>query len=412
MRKELTVLIASDGQSMATKIKSELARQGIECPHGNVVSLELASRVAVESATNLIFVVLSPDGARGAAALTQVRAVSRAKIVAVGAAPAPKDILDAIRAGADDYLDLSGEFEAELELLLERVRSAQCPPFPAGPVITITSAVGGSGASTLAVNLAAALAQRKTRCGVVDLKRPSGDLAMLLDLKPRHSIVDLCQIATGLDQVSLEQSLLRHGSGIELLASTEVPDSENSLADEAVVKVIQMARERFSRVIVDLGYALDERAIHVAAMSDLVVIVLRLDVVALLRTKQCAEKLVAEGIDEHRILTVANRRGQPGELSLKLGESTLGRKIVGQVPDDAKAVISAANVGNPVVLESPSAKASKAIQELCNLVESAVSPPAAEEFVPSRPAGVVNRIAQMLSDRPRRAVDAEGLSHA
>ena len=73
-------------------------------------------------------VVMSPDRAKALDALTQVRALVGSKLVAVGAGPSPKDVLDAIHAGADDYLDAADEFDAELEALLKRVRSARCAP--------------------------------------------------------------------------------------------------------------------------------------------------------------------------------------------------------------------------------------------------------------------------------------------
>src|SRR4029077_18212385 len=123
MAQLLTVLVASDVQSTATKIRTALIRQGLDCPHANVVSLELAPRVATEHETALVFVVAATDRGRASTALAQVRAASDATLVAVGTTPSPKDILDAIHAGADDFLDASGDLDLELESLLRRVRS-------------------------------------------------------------------------------------------------------------------------------------------------------------------------------------------------------------------------------------------------------------------------------------------------
>ncbi len=85
---------------------------------------------------------------------------------------------------------------------------------------------------------------------------------------------------------------------------------------------------------------------------------LRLDVVALLRTKRSIEFLTKSGIEAGRILVVANRRGQASELSMKTAENAIGRKIDFGLPDDAKTDNAAGNVGNPAVLEAPSAAGS------------------------------------------------------
>jgi pilus assembly protein CpaE len=405
MGQPVSVLIASDVQSTATRIKTALLRLGLDCPHANVVSLELALHVASEQATDVFFVVMSPDRAKALDALTQVRALVGSKLVAVGAGPSPKDVLDAIHAGADDYLDAADEFDAELEALLKRVRSARCAPAPSGRAITIASAIGGGGTSTLAVNLAAALAQRCGPCGLLDLHWPNGDLTMLLNLKPHHSLDDLCRNSTSLDPTSFAQALIRHDCGIALLAgAAEAPGRDGPVTVDALAQLLQLARTAFSNVVVDLGHVFDEKQLRMVQMSDLIMIVVRLNVVAMLKTKQNIEFLLQSGIDDERIGVVANRFGQASELSVKTAESALGRRITHLLPDDPRTVNTSINVGHPAVLEAPTAKVSKAIQRLCDDVLSrlGVAAPALKPDGPSGARGVLNRISQIVAERPRR----------
>src|SRR5258706_561520 len=85
-------------------------------------------------------------------------------------------------------------------------------------VSALTPPSRGSGSSTLAVNLATALAKDHKSCLLLDLNLGAGDLAALLDLKPTHTLADLCRNSTRMDQAIFERSLVRHSSGILLLS--------------------------------------------------------------------------------------------------------------------------------------------------------------------------------------------------
>src|SRR5581483_10356762 len=87
-----------------------------------------------------------------------------------------------------------------------------------GQVIGLLGASGGSGSSTLAVNLAGVLARDLDRCALIDLKPGAGDLAALLDVKPTHNLADLCLNVGRMDRAMFESALVPHTSGVHLLA--------------------------------------------------------------------------------------------------------------------------------------------------------------------------------------------------
>ena len=88
----------------------------------------------------------------------------------------------------------------------------------AGKVIAVLAPSGGSGSSTLAVNVATVLAKQHKSAVLIDLKLETGDLAALLDLKPTYTLADLCQNVARMDRSLFERSLARHASGVQLLA--------------------------------------------------------------------------------------------------------------------------------------------------------------------------------------------------
>src|SRR5947209_4325950 len=182
---------------------------------------ELEKRLPLAEA-EVIAVILSPDPERGLEALRTVRSLATGGcVLAVGQASEPKLILRALHEGADHYLD-QAELETGLEAALERRRTKHEGSAPAGRLVAVLAASGGSGASTLAVNVAAVLARDHGQCALLDLKPGRGDLAALLDLKPAFHLADLCVNACRLDQAMFEKALARHESGVHLLASPQV----------------------------------------------------------------------------------------------------------------------------------------------------------------------------------------------
>jgi Flp pilus assembly CpaE family ATPase len=133
--------------------------------------------------------------------------------------------------------------------------------------------------------------------------------------------------------------------------------------------------------------------------------VFRLDVVSILKTRRSMEFLTEHGIEDGRLSLVGNRVGQAGELTKKTAERAVGRKIAHSLPDDPKIVNGAINVGSPALLEAPAAKVSKAIQLICDdLAASARGGGAGEtSAIPETPI-VLPRVVKRVADRLMTAV--------
>lgn len=365
MGPETSVLVACDAPSSAARIRAALIRHGVDCPHSRVVSFELSATFAAEHELAVIFVPLAPGSDEAILALRRLRAATNAKIVAIGAASTPKDVLDVIHAGANDYVDDSESFEAELKALLERLWSEETARSKSGGVLTLASASGGAGVSIVAVNLAAELAQRHGRCALLDFRQPCGDLQSLLNLKPQYALGDVCRNAAELDQAMLRQAMVDHACGISLLASGTAFGAPPQ-SGETLLRIVQLARTIFSHVVIDLGGMVNATTPSVMQGSDLAVIVVRLDVVSIVKTKRTLEYLREQGVDDERILLLGNRCGQAGELRQKPAERAVGRRLSHCLPDDPKAVNGSINVGSPALHEAPGSKLSKAIKRACD----------------------------------------------
>jgi pilus assembly protein CpaE len=358
----MRVLIVSNNPSVSLQVREVLLREGLDCPAGQVVSLDRAEEQAASLRPELVLVVLSPDVGRALDALRGLRAAA-GRILAIGPAAEPKLILQALREGADHYLD-EADPRAELEAALARSRAEGGLSDEAGRLITVLAPSGGSGSSTLAVNVATVLAREHRTCALFDLKLEAGDLAALLDLKPTHSLAELCQNASRMDRVMFERSLVRHASGVHLLAPPRTFADVVHVNPEGVRQALTLARAMFPYVVVDLDHSFREEQVQVLRQANVILLVLRLDFTSLRNTHRALQFLTGLGIDRQQVRVVANRYGQPREVPAAKAEEVLGQKIANYIPDDPKTVNRANNNGVPVVLEAPRATVSKNLARL------------------------------------------------
>jgi pilus assembly protein CpaE len=363
----MQALIVSQIETLNLRIRQVLLKAGYVCPPSHIISLDRARDRAVEVQPDLIVMVLSPDPAAALRSLGALRSAFQARYLAVGPVADSKFVLAAVRGGAEDYID-EADLESELVSALDRTKMTTGAAGKIGQVIAVLAPSGGSGSSTLASSVAAVLAKESKSVLLVDLKLESGDLAALLDLRPTHTLADLCQNAARMDRIMLEGSLVRHPSGLQLLAPPLAIADARFVTPEGIQQALALARKMFSYVIVDLDHSFREEQTQVLSQADVILLVLRLEFTALRNTHKALDYLKQNGIESHRVRVVVNRHGQAKEIPAGKAEEALGVKIEHFIPEDAKTVNRANNSGIPVVLESPSAKISKSLIRLAESV--------------------------------------------
>lgn len=378
----MLTLIIGDNQGTSGRLRHALAQHGHECPVTNVVSVEgaLDALQATSGEPDLILLVFGQRHERCEALLRQLRTCAQARIVAVG----PRDpnlILGAIHAGADDFLDETEDLHRQLSDSLRRVAPERSPNPPNGQVVTVMAGSGGNGRTTIATNLAVLLSRRHKQCGLLDLDLQSGAAATFLNLKPRFTIGDLCRSLEQLDHNMFSQSLLEDGTGVHVVPAPETLDDAEHVTTEGLGRVLRLARSRFSRVVVDVNDYSRECHQQVLRQSSIIVLLCRLDFATIRNTHRALHFLDELEIDRSRIRFVANRSGQPGELSAAKAEAALKLSVAAFIPDDPKSVNRAVNCGTPCVVEAPRSKFSAALAALANEIEKASAPIASSAAV-------------------------------
>jgi pilus assembly protein CpaE len=353
--------IVSDHETVSARVQQVLRFGGHECPAEHIVSIDGAVPHLAQAHPRLVVLVLSPDPERALAVLGKLRDKGR-RVLAVGAA-APKLVLRALRGGADDYVD-EGSLELDLDAVINRQQEEDEEQSESGRLIAVLAPSGGSGSSTLAVNVATVLAKEHQQVALVDLKLVSGDLAALLDLNPTYTLADLSRNRARLDKIMFERSLVQHASGVHLLAPPRMYADIEYVTPEGVCQALDLALSVFPYVVVDLDHSFHAVQLQALRKADVILLVLRLDFASLRNARRCLEHLEGLGIAKELVRLVVNRYKQPKEVSVSEAEEALGVKFFHFIPDDPWTVNRANNNGTPVVLEAPSAKVSKSITRL------------------------------------------------
>ena len=308
-------------------------------------------------------VLLSPHPEEGLRRSEPARRQFSGFLIAAGPVSDPQMILRALHDGAEHYLDES-KADEELPKVVDRLTGKEEAANPNGRLIAFLGASGGSGTSTLAVNVAAVLARELGSCGLLDLKPGRGDLAALLDLKPPFNLADICLNGNRLDRNMFEKILAPHPSGIKLIASPQMFGSTRMVTSQGVNQGLLWARKTFPCVVADLEDCFHEEQMVAIRQASNVVLVSRLDFTSLRNVRRILNHLHDEGVERSKLQLVINRFGQANELPAQEAQEALGGKVTHLIPDDIKTINGANNTGVPAILKSPTAKVSLALTEL------------------------------------------------
>ncbi|MCX7681782.1 MAG: response regulator [Anaerolineae bacterium] len=276
----------------------------------------------------------------------------------------PMDREAAMEAGADAYLAKPVVMPELLktvdELLTKRAKKSPLPG-----IIALLSLRGGVGVTTLAVNLAVALAvaDRTPTC-LADLCPSSGHVALQLGMRPEPNWSALTQPPT---LETLNALLLQHKSGLHILAAPFFPVIGQGLSREVMQTVLSLLAQRFATIVLDLPSVLNETTITALEMASLVGLVLTAEPPSI-QTTVGTLRVLGRWADKLRVILNQVVPGpQPPADAIARALKT---PLIGVVPFDAAQAQALAR-GTPLALSSPDALLTQAVRALIQSLAAA-----------------------------------------
>lgn len=271
-----------------------------------------------------------------------------AAIFAVGTLDHPQVIVNAMRAGAREFLQRPPTTSDVLEAFV-RVSTAQRRVRAEGirgKVFCVLNAKGGNGATTVAVNLALALQAAHGQTALVDVA-PLGHAALHMNLKPVFNVADAIRNVDRLDASLLESFMIRHSGGLQLLAGTNIPAAIDPATAE-FVKLFDMLVAHYRYVVVDASSRFDSASRLIANLCETVLLVACTDVASLWSAARVQQYLGETGSRE-RVRLVLNRFRKVAGFSESDAEAAVGAKLLWRVPNQYFAISTAIDRGTPVM---------------------------------------------------------------
>lgn len=275
----------------------------------------------------------------------------------------PVDREAALAAKADDYMSKPVSPAELLSKVSELLSKHKAADEPQQFLVTLMSMRGGVGVSSIAVNLALTIQQSGAQTCLVDLSPTSGHATLQLRLNPKITWADWLRTPADMTAQAMGKYLLTHESGLHVLAAPFTPMAETNIPPEPFVRLLNLLRDNFQRVIVDAPSVLNGAARAALHVADEVWLVLSPEVASLQSTVALLRALKQLNVDDDKVALVSNQVAARPGLTQQAIEKALNRALAVSLPYD-EAQLTAFGQGAPLMIGQPESPLASAIRSI------------------------------------------------
>lgn len=261
---------------------------------------------------------------------------------------------------------------------------APAAPVRAGKIVAVWGTKGGVGSSLVAVNLAVALADETIRVALVDASLQFGDVGVLLNLSPTHSIADVIPQIEDLDIEYLKNMMVPHASGVRALLAPPRPELADTITAEHLRVVLETLRQDFDIIVVDTPKGLSDQVLATLDMAYRILIITAAEIPALKNARLFLEVAETLKYDKAKTILVVNKYDRRAtRISLQNIEEAIKHKVAVEIVEDQAMAARSVNQGVPVVAGDRSKPLAQAFMQLAARVRKELAPPVEAQAPPA-----------------------------
>ncbi len=369
------ILIVDDEQDIVRLLSFALQAEGYQVVTA-LSGQEALKRVEQERPDIVVLDVMMPgmDGIEVCAELRSKPETAGLPIIMLSALGQVADRVRGLRAGADDYVPKPvnlEELSARITAILNRVQrpavSAAAPAVVAR-VLGLIGAKGGVGTTTVALNLAALLAQQKKTVILAEIRGFYGSLAAQLKWNPTETVAQLISLpAEQIDERAVNARLFATSFGIRILFGPQRVEEFHEPSADAVSALLRQLGRMADYVVLDLPPDASPAIEAAVRACDQVSIVLEPEPTCVQAARMMMELLKSWGTTGSLVsVIISNRSGMTAGANLRDIRNQLGCEVVGVVPFASEACTASLNQGLPLAIYRPDNIAAMTLKEMAS----------------------------------------------
>ncbi|MFO8091288.1 MAG: hypothetical protein R6U13_15730 [Desulfatiglandaceae bacterium] len=276
-------------------------------------------------------------------------------VFVLSASSDPQVLLGAIKVGVKEFLPLPLNPD-ELARGLEKIKAGRESLVTRGKerregkIFTVIGCKGGAGATSIAVNMAVALAEAKEDRAVLlmEMKMSLGELPVFLNFTPQYHWIDLARNIKRVDEIYLRGVLHHYSNRLSVLPGPENSNGNTAEFQNISDKMLKFLQGMFDVIVIDaghFGYGFIEQNVR---KSDKVLLISELNLLSLANTNKILGILRRTLTNpDDTIEVIINRYAKKSDVTPEEAEKILKTRIFWRVPNDYKFAVSAINHGKP-----------------------------------------------------------------
>ncbi|MCA9935373.1 MAG: response regulator [Ardenticatenaceae bacterium] len=218
-----------------------------------------------------------------------------------------------------------------------------------GNILAVFSPKGGSGCTTVAINLAVSLAKNNYRVVLVDASLQFGDVAVMLNMKNMTNITDIVQRMNELDPELIGTVVQVHQSGAHILLAPPRPEMADMITEENMKATVTMLRQIYDYVIIDTSSNLNDITLSLLDGADRILLVTQQSLPSLKNVSRFFDLSESLEYATDKVWLIINRGSVKAGISVKDISKILKRPIIMTIPADEAIANAAADQGVPII---------------------------------------------------------------